>query len=126
MFSGVTVVTNARVYYSTRAAADAPSVRYSPRPLYPGPKDFQNLGRIALREGEDVSRKETSGFVRSASAEKSCEACRCNNLSSSFSLTGYLPIYSSARLPRLSMYPRKSQRILACIAAATPINSLAT
>src|SRR3984957_4570051 len=30
--SGVTVVTNARVYYSTRAAADAPSVRHSLRP----------------------------------------------------------------------------------------------
>src|SRR5271163_23800 len=32
-FSGVTVVTNARVYYSTRAAADAPSVRHSLRSL---------------------------------------------------------------------------------------------
>src|ERR1700733_5400227 len=64
MFSGVTVVTNARVYYSTRAAAGAPSVRYSPRPLYAGPKDFQNLGRIAPREGEDVSRKEPCRFVR--------------------------------------------------------------
>jgi hypothetical protein len=31
--SGVTVVTNARVYYTTRAAADAPSVRHSLRPL---------------------------------------------------------------------------------------------
>jgi hypothetical protein len=109
MFSGVTVVTNARVYYSTRAAADAPSVRYSPRPLYSGPKDFQDLGRIAPREEEGVSRKEPCRFVRSASAEKSCEARRRNNLSSSFSLTGYLPIYSSARLPRLLMYQRKSQ-----------------
>jgi hypothetical protein len=34
--SGVTVVTNARVYYSTRAAADAPSVRHSLRPLSKG------------------------------------------------------------------------------------------
>jgi len=34
--SGVTVVTNARVYYSTRAAADAPSVRHSLRPLFSG------------------------------------------------------------------------------------------
>src|ERR1700709_246608 len=32
--SGVTVVTNARVYYSTRAAADAPSVRHSLLPSW--------------------------------------------------------------------------------------------
>src|ERR1700722_9583076 len=32
--SGVTVVTNARVYYSTRAAAGAPGARHSLRPLY--------------------------------------------------------------------------------------------
>jgi hypothetical protein len=46
--------------------------------------------------------------------------------SSSFSLTGCLPIYSSGRLPRFSMHLRKVQQILACIAPATPINSLAT
>jgi hypothetical protein len=34
--SGVTVVTNSRVYYTTRAAADAPSVRHSLRPLTGG------------------------------------------------------------------------------------------
>jgi hypothetical protein len=45
---------------------------------------------------------------------------------SSFSLTGYLPIYSSRCLPRSSMHPRKPQRILECIAPATLINSLAT
>jgi hypothetical protein len=31
--SGVTVVTNARVYYTPRAAAGAPGARHSPRPL---------------------------------------------------------------------------------------------
>jgi hypothetical protein len=31
--SGVTVVTNARVYYTTRAAAGAPGARHSLRPL---------------------------------------------------------------------------------------------
>jgi hypothetical protein len=31
--SGVTVVTNARAFYTTRAAADASSVRHSLRPL---------------------------------------------------------------------------------------------
>jgi len=48
--SGVTVVTNARVYYSTRAAADAPSVRHSLRPLYGGRKLMAKLGCIAPRE----------------------------------------------------------------------------
>ena len=33
-FSGVTVVTNARVYYTTRAAAGASGARHSLRPLF--------------------------------------------------------------------------------------------
>jgi hypothetical protein len=36
VFPGVTVVTNARVYYSTRAAAGAPGARHSLRPLIRG------------------------------------------------------------------------------------------
>ena len=35
-FSGVTVVTNARVYYTTRAAAGASGARHSLRPLFGG------------------------------------------------------------------------------------------
>jgi hypothetical protein len=41
-------------------------------------------------------------------------------------LTGYLPIYSSRRLPTFSMRLRKTQPVLACIGRATPVNSLAT
>jgi hypothetical protein len=48
--SGVTVVTNARVYYTTRAAADAPGVRHSLRPLYEGGKLMAKLGRNAPRD----------------------------------------------------------------------------
>ncbi len=54
--SGVTVVTNARVYYTTRAAADAPSVRHSLRPLNGGQGNLRtNLGRNAPRDREAVS-----------------------------------------------------------------------
>src|ERR1700726_3304725 len=49
--SGVTVVTNACAFYTPRAAADAPSVRHSLRPLIERVRKFKaNLGRIALRE----------------------------------------------------------------------------
>src|ERR1700760_5071613 len=34
VFPGATVVTNARVYYTPRAAAGASSTRHSPRPLF--------------------------------------------------------------------------------------------
>jgi hypothetical protein len=47
-------------------------------------------------------------------------------ISSSFSLTGYLPLSSSARLPTLSMRSGESARSLACNTQATPINSPAT
>ena len=43
--SGATVVTNARAYYSTRAAAGASGTRHSPRPLLGGAQ----LGRHASR-----------------------------------------------------------------------------
>jgi len=46
---------------------------------------------------------------------------RCRNFPSSFSLTGYLPLYSSACLPSFSMWLRKVLGFLACIARATPI-----
>ena len=48
-FSGVTVVTNARVYYTTRAAAGAPGARHSPRPLERG-RDF--AAKLARTRGE--------------------------------------------------------------------------
>ena len=50
--SGVTVVTNARVFYTTRAAAGASGARHSLRPLLSeGAKLPAKLGRIAPREG---------------------------------------------------------------------------
>jgi hypothetical protein len=46
------VVTNARAFYSTRAAAGATGTRLSLRPLIFRRPDFlANLGRIAPREG---------------------------------------------------------------------------
>jgi hypothetical protein len=45
---------------------------------------------------------------------------------SSFSLTGYLPVSSSAHLPAFPMRFRKAPRSLACIISATPVNSAAT
>ena len=47
--SGATVVTNARVYYTTRAAAGASDTRLSLRPLFSEGQGFlANLGRIAI------------------------------------------------------------------------------
>jgi hypothetical protein len=48
--SGVLVVTNARAFYTTRAAAGALGARHSPHPL--GWKAFANLGRNVPREGD--------------------------------------------------------------------------
>jgi hypothetical protein len=53
--SGVTVVTNARAFYTTRAAAGAPSARHSLRPLFSGPMISYELGRIAPRGCGGVS-----------------------------------------------------------------------
>ena len=47
-------------------------------------------------------------------------------ISSSFSLTGYLPFLSRACLPTLLMRSAKIARSLACHTQATPINSPAT
>src|SRR4030081_3522930 len=47
--SGATVVTNARAFYTTRAAAGALGARHSPRPLF-GRKLLSKLGRIAPRD----------------------------------------------------------------------------
>ena len=53
--SGVTVVTNARVYYTPRAAAGAPGARHSLRPLFSEGSTFRiKLGRIARRDRESV------------------------------------------------------------------------
>src|ERR1700729_3793336 len=56
--SGVTVVTNARVYYSTRAAADAPSVRHSLRPL------FEKGGTLLAKLARNLRRDRGSVFRR--------------------------------------------------------------
>jgi hypothetical protein len=52
---GATVVTNARVYYTPRAAAGAADTRHSPRPLFSGRIVHAQLGRIARREREVMS-----------------------------------------------------------------------
>jgi hypothetical protein len=52
---GATVVTNARAYYSTRAAAGATGTRHSPRPSFAGRKFQAQLGRSMPREREGVS-----------------------------------------------------------------------
>ncbi len=50
---GVTVVTNARVYYTTRAAAGASGARHSLRPLmFRGRKIQVKLARFARRDRE--------------------------------------------------------------------------
>src|SRR5216683_2150474 len=49
-FSGVTVVTNARVYYTPRAAAGASGARHSLRPLTSGGRTFTQNSRA--RRGE--------------------------------------------------------------------------
>ncbi|MGO8912067.1 MAG: hypothetical protein ACLQDM_22445, partial [Bradyrhizobium sp.] len=46
--SGVTVVTNARVFYPPRAAAGAPGARHSLRPLFSGGKDSHSSGAIRV------------------------------------------------------------------------------
>src|SRR6202035_1748358 len=54
--SGVTVVTNARVYYTPRAAAGAPGARHSLRPLFSESGKFRaNLARMMRRDREAVS-----------------------------------------------------------------------
>jgi hypothetical protein len=51
--SGVTVVTNARVYYPPRVATGAPSARHSLRPLILGRTCTHNLG-VSRRENAKV------------------------------------------------------------------------
>jgi hypothetical protein len=54
--SGVAAVTNARVYYTTRAAAGAPGARHSPRPLNERAGRLRaKLGPIAPRDREAVA-----------------------------------------------------------------------
>jgi hypothetical protein len=50
VFSGVLVVTNARAFYTTRAAAGAAGTRHSLRPLSRGTRLMQTSGAIAPRE----------------------------------------------------------------------------
>jgi hypothetical protein len=51
---GATVVTNARAFYSTRAAAGATGTRHSPRPPFSGRRIQQQLGRSAPWDGGGV------------------------------------------------------------------------
>jgi hypothetical protein len=54
--SGVTVVTNARAFYTTRAAAGASSARHSLRPLISGGAMLMaNLAQFMRRDREAVS-----------------------------------------------------------------------
>jgi hypothetical protein len=50
---GATVVTNARAFYTTRAAAGATGTRHSPRPL--GRRNPAQLGRLVPRERGSMS-----------------------------------------------------------------------
>src|ERR1700732_3885691 len=60
--SGVTVVTNARVYYTPRAAAGASSARHSLRPLISESGTLiAKLGREARRDREAVAAEIGSG-----------------------------------------------------------------
>ena len=52
--SGGPVVTNARAFYTTRAAAGASSARHFLRPQYFGRTNFARLGRMLSREREAV------------------------------------------------------------------------
>ena len=52
--SGVTVVTNARVYYTTRAAAGASGARHSLRPLYREGQKFGQTSGAWRRENADI------------------------------------------------------------------------
>ena len=52
---GATVVTNARAFYSTRAASGATGTRHSPRPLFSGRRIHPQLGRIAPRDRGSIS-----------------------------------------------------------------------
>src|ERR1700720_3642194 len=61
--SGATVVTNARAYYTTRAAAGATGTRHSPRPLFSGRRIHAQLGRIAPRDRGGVFDKHEHAIV---------------------------------------------------------------
>jgi len=51
---GATVVTNARAFYTPRAAAGATGTRHSPRPLFSGRRIHAQLGRNAPRDRDAV------------------------------------------------------------------------
>ena len=53
--SGVPVVTNSRVFYSTREAAGALGIRHSLRPLFQGDTLMEKLARIMRRDRDGVS-----------------------------------------------------------------------
>ena len=80
--SGVTVVTNARAFYTPRAAAGASDARHSLRPLSEGGKLIEDLGRIAPRDREIVAaRRCCLKFEGDVCAKRSLSR-RCNTHSS--------------------------------------------
>jgi hypothetical protein len=62
--SGVTVVTNARVYYTPRAAAGASGARHSLRPLIERAGSFQQTSGASRREKADLCRRSISTSSR--------------------------------------------------------------
>jgi hypothetical protein len=91
--SGVTVVTNARVYYTTRAAAGASGARHSLRPLIAEGGNFKaKLGCIAPRECGIVSHFVIDCDKRKAFAQGSTcdEAIHC------FLLCGAMDCFASS------------------------------
>jgi hypothetical protein len=98
--SGVTVVTNACAYLTAHAAADAPSVRHSLRPLFFWGSSTQQLGRIASRECGGVA---VWGDViaRSEATKQSSLSCGSMDCFASLAMTvqGCLTIESETRDP---------------------------
>jgi hypothetical protein len=75
--SGVTVVTNSRVYYTPREAAGAPGARHSLRPLISGRMVSAQLGRVAPRERgimSDVIASEAKQSILSWRCKMDCFA----------------------------------------------------
>jgi hypothetical protein len=63
---GATVVTNARVFYTTRAAAGATGTRHSPRPLFRGGVFLHNSGASRRETGEVCVRSLKLGIGNTA------------------------------------------------------------
>jgi hypothetical protein len=69
-FSGVTVVTNARAFYTTRAAAGASGARHSLRPLFIRRRKIQDQPRANMRRDREavfsvIARSESDEAIHS-------------------------------------------------------------